>query len=169
MLKNKHETGFTIVELLIVIVVIGILAAITIVAYNGIQNRAHDTSIQSDLNNLAKKIELYKVTRDAYPSTVQINDVGFKASTGSYAVAPETTYNLVYCINTTTGQAYAVTARSKSGNLYYIAHNSGGVKTLPSWGTNAGESCGNTGVTGTNNWRGYASEASPQWRTWTQG
>ena len=38
--KHKQQHGFTIVELLIVIVVIGILAAITIVAYNGIQNRA---------------------------------------------------------------------------------------------------------------------------------
>lgn len=44
MFKNKN--GFTIVELLIVIVVIGILAAITIVAYNGIQNRAQDTKIK---------------------------------------------------------------------------------------------------------------------------
>jgi prepilin-type N-terminal cleavage/methylation domain-containing protein len=39
-LVGKKQTGFTIVELLIVIVVIGILAAITIVAYNGIQDRA---------------------------------------------------------------------------------------------------------------------------------
>jgi prepilin-type N-terminal cleavage/methylation domain-containing protein len=46
MLKTK--SGFTIVELLIVIVVIGILAAITIVAYNGIQDRANDTSVKSD-------------------------------------------------------------------------------------------------------------------------
>ena len=37
---KKTKSGFTIVELLIVIVVIGILAAITIVAYNGIQSRA---------------------------------------------------------------------------------------------------------------------------------
>lgn len=41
-IKNKQNSGFTIVELLIVIVVIGILAAITIVAYNGVQQRARD-------------------------------------------------------------------------------------------------------------------------------
>ena len=42
LLVRKKQTGFTIVELLIVIVVIGILAAITIVAFNGVQQRARD-------------------------------------------------------------------------------------------------------------------------------
>ncbi|MDB5165339.1 MAG: Fimbrial protein, partial [Candidatus Saccharibacteria bacterium] len=49
MLKQR---GFTIVELLIVIVVIGILAAITIVAYNGIQNRARVSSVNSALTQV---------------------------------------------------------------------------------------------------------------------
>lgn len=52
-LKQK---GFTIVELLIVIVVIGILAAITIVAYNGIQTRARDTKIKNDVALLVKAV-----------------------------------------------------------------------------------------------------------------
>jgi prepilin-type N-terminal cleavage/methylation domain-containing protein len=49
-----NQTGFTIVELLIVIVVIGILAAITIVSYNGIQDRARTAQINADLQNLDK-------------------------------------------------------------------------------------------------------------------
>ena len=54
----KTHSGFTIVELLIVIVVIGILAAISIVAYNGIQNRANDTAVKNDISAMAKKLHL---------------------------------------------------------------------------------------------------------------
>ena len=55
--KTNKQSGFTIVELLIVIVVIGILAAITIVAYSGIQDRARSAKINSDLALLNKAIQ----------------------------------------------------------------------------------------------------------------
>ena len=64
-----RQKGFTIVELLIVIVVIGILAAITIVAYNGIQDRAKFSKIQTDLKSVQKLIELYKADNGSYPTT----------------------------------------------------------------------------------------------------
>ncbi|RYF28914.1 MAG: prepilin-type N-terminal cleavage/methylation domain-containing protein, partial [Chloroflexi bacterium] len=84
MLKNKNTSaGFTIVELLIVIVVIGILAAITIVAFNGIQNRGYNSSIQSDLRSLATYVERQKVLNgDVYPSTLAVSDV--KVSRNAY-------------------------------------------------------------------------------------
>ena len=47
-----RQRGFTIVELLIVIVVIGILAAITVVAFNGVQRKARDTDRKSDVASL---------------------------------------------------------------------------------------------------------------------
>lgn len=71
--NNKHigvkESGFTIVELLVVIVVIGILAAITVTTYNGIQGRARDTSRMVDIGSIAEHIELYKVQTGSYPVT----------------------------------------------------------------------------------------------------
>lgn len=65
--KNKQQAGFTIVELLIVIVIIGILAAITIVAYNGIQERGRYSAMQQDINSLNKAIQLYYADNGNYP------------------------------------------------------------------------------------------------------
>lgn len=65
--KNIQSGGFTIVELLIVIVVIAILAAISIVAYNGIQARTKDTARIQKVTEIAKALELYKVDKGQYP------------------------------------------------------------------------------------------------------
>lgn len=60
---QKRQTpstyGFTIVELLIVIVVIGILAAITVVAYNSVQQRARDAQRRSDVAQIVKAFQLW--------------------------------------------------------------------------------------------------------------
>lgn len=68
MLKHRHQNlGFTIVELLIVVVVIAILAAITIVAYNGVQDRA-TTAKTSDLaTSYLKLFKMYKVQEGEIP------------------------------------------------------------------------------------------------------
>ncbi len=56
---KKTVSGFTIVELLIVIVVVAILAAISIVAFNGIQNRANDTALRNGMAQFEKALKLY--------------------------------------------------------------------------------------------------------------
>ena len=66
MWAKQKQAGFTIVELLIVIVVIGILAAITIVAYNGIQQRGRDAQRKSDIAQIAKAMKLYAVDNGHY-------------------------------------------------------------------------------------------------------
>lgn len=55
----KNKQGFTIVELLIVVVVIAILAAITIVTYTGIQDRAQRSQVASAVNSWEKILQLY--------------------------------------------------------------------------------------------------------------
>ena len=84
--KNK-QAGFTIVELLIVIVVIGILAAITIVAFNGIQQRARDVARTSDIVAVQKALEIYRVDKGYYP-TVGTDNSGYDLSTLATALVP---------------------------------------------------------------------------------
>ncbi len=66
---SAKQTGFTIVELLIVIVVIGILAAITIVAYSGIQAKARDAQRKEDVAQIAKALQLYGVDKGNFVSS----------------------------------------------------------------------------------------------------
>ena len=72
--------GFTIVELLIVIVVIAILAAITIVAYNGIQDRAISSRRLNDMETITKALEMYKAQKGYYPEVVSNSTGGWERS-----------------------------------------------------------------------------------------
>jgi prepilin-type N-terminal cleavage/methylation domain-containing protein len=72
-LKRK-ESGFTIVELLIVIVVIGILAALVVTTFSGIQKKARDSERQTDINALHGQVEAYYAQNGKYPTLANLND-----------------------------------------------------------------------------------------------
>lgn len=121
------QKGFTIVELLIVVVVIAILAAITIVAYNGIQNRAKDSSLQSSASQAGKKLLSYApINTDLYPTESDFATSSFRTSTLNLAMdTDQATYNYYvsddrksFCVsvaNTTASPviAYAFTQEGK--------------------------------------------------------
>jgi general secretion pathway protein G len=71
--KHKTQSGFTIVELLIVIIVIAILATLTIVAYNGIQQKAIVSTLKSDLSSAHKQLSLYEATYGSFPTALDAN------------------------------------------------------------------------------------------------
>ena len=88
--KSKKISGFTIVELLIVIVVIAILAAISIVAYNGIQDRARKVQISSDLGQLQKAIMAARVNK----GDVALRYITGTPSTSGFCVVAESSVDL---------------------------------------------------------------------------
>ena len=123
---HKSTSGFTIVELLIVVVVIAVLAAISIGAYTGIQNRSYDTSVQNDLRTITKKLDLARVADNTtdYPTNnttiaAEIPDV--RVNKNAYAITPAVSFNLLFCWpNISAPNNYTLLAVSKSGKQYYI-------------------------------------------------
>ena len=78
--KKTLSRGFTIVELLIVIVVIGILAGLVVVTYNGIQQKARDTERKTDINALHGQLEAYQAQNGKYPTLANVNDADFRSA-----------------------------------------------------------------------------------------
>jgi prepilin-type N-terminal cleavage/methylation domain-containing protein len=75
-LKRK-QSGFTIVELLIVIVVIGILAALVVTTFSGIQKKARDSERQTDINAVHAQVEAYYAQKGYYPTNADLDDDTF--------------------------------------------------------------------------------------------
>lgn len=133
----ERRQGFTIVELLIVIVVIGVLAAITIVAYNGVQGRANDVAVQSDLHNLADQFQLFYIKNGVYPvGGTDLATLSIRVSKNSYGLnvlngTNAGKYDLLYCRISADGpDAFALIGSSKSGNLFVYQSSTGQVATF---------------------------------------
>ena len=123
---RSKQSGFTIVELLIVIIVIGILSALSIVAYTTLQTRSRTAVITNSLSQAKTKLEVYKVEQGTYPTTGNFSAAGIPSS-------PNATYSYV----SMDGSAYCLTA-TNSTITYGITNT-----TTPTEG-----GCGNT------NWLG---------------
>lgn len=67
MVERGAKQGFTIVELLIIIVVIAILAALSVVAYNGIQQRARISVAQTELRSVGQSAQIFRVEYNRSP------------------------------------------------------------------------------------------------------
>lgn len=127
--KNKSLSAFTIVELLVVIVIIGILAAIVLVSYGYVQQNAVAASLQSDLNNASQQLNLFHMDNGVYPTTISTNcatqpdnppiNKCLKISNGnSY------TYNFD---NTTSSGKYGLTATNANWKLSFRTVKDSGV------------------------------------------
>ena len=112
-LKRK-QSGFTIVELLIVIVVIGILAAIVITTFTGVQKKGRDADRKSDINAIYSQVEVYFAQNSKYPTVANLNDdtwrnANVKGLTDDAITAPGGTDALVATGAATSNYAYVAT------------------------------------------------------------
>ncbi len=74
--------GFTLVELLIVIVIIAIIATIIIVTFRGVTTRALNSARLAELEHDAKLIEMYKAENGIYPDIPHVNGTEYCIGTG---------------------------------------------------------------------------------------
>ncbi len=114
---NKNQSGFTIVELLVVIVVIGVLAAITIVSYTGIAQRATAATLKSDLKNASTQLELDNASNGSYPESEAAANGG-----NGLPKSPGTIYQYV-----TTSNGYCISATSTVDSTTFHVSSGGGI------------------------------------------
>lgn len=77
---KKKQSGFTIVELLIVIVVIGILAALVVTTFAGIQKKARNTERETDIKAIHGQLEAFFSQNSSYPTLAQLNDATWRST-----------------------------------------------------------------------------------------
>jgi len=146
--RPLHGQAFTIIELLIVIVVIAILATISIVAYNGIQNRARASEASSALAQAKKKLELYKIDNGSYPSSGNLASAGITSTDVDYQY---TSNGTTYCITGTAGNvSYKASDSTSPTQGGCSGHGQGGVAAITNLSTNPSVEVNLSGYSGPN-------------------
>ncbi len=106
MLKKNSQKGFTIVELLIVIVVIGILAALVLNTFAGVQKRARDTERQTDATAISTQLERYYADNGRYPILSEVTTDNLKGIDAGALKAPGQTATSLASTATPTKDQY---------------------------------------------------------------
>lgn len=113
------KTGFTVIELLVVVVIIGVLATVIVISYSGISQKATISSLQSDLTNASTSLKIFQAEKEYFPESISdcpnpsTNNICIRSSSDnifSYNLAPDK-------------KSFSLSA-SNSGITYFVTNNS---------------------------------------------
>lgn len=108
-MRKTNQKGFTIIELLVVIVIIGILVALALPQLFAAQARGRDTDRKNDLKNLQQKLENYYTDNDSYPSSLPNTEAGIANADLEGPRNTTYTYTAGDCVDTEC-QSYTLSA-----------------------------------------------------------
>jgi len=168
LISRSAKRGFTIVELIIVLVVIGILATVVFVGYSQVTSNASDVAVKSDLQKIDDAMKVYKLDNGVYPeSGGALVGLGIKLNPDAYYM--DNAANVYLCVKQDRSE-YAVVAMSKSGKRFVLVSEKGlsdyaGSAVWTESLANANATCSSIDPTYTiNNTFGLKGD---QWQAWT--
>ncbi len=156
-----NTRGFTIVELTIVIVVIGILASIAVVGYGAAQRRAQDAAVQADLEQMADQFDIFRTrsSTDSYPSNqTELESLDIKITESAYSTS--VAVNVYACVSADL-KSFAIVSQSKSGNILKVTNSGDTSAFAPSSSFTLANTCSSLGMNHVLS--GWQSSA---WRAW---
>lgn len=129
--KTSYKKAFTIIELMVVIVIIGILATIALMSYAGMTKKATEATLVSDLGSASEILKLSRIENNSYPVASNTSDYSKITDCPSPApgnacikLSPGNSFGVFWVDNTVIPRTFCLTIKSANNIKYHVTNNS---------------------------------------------